>query len=345
VRLWPASRDHMPKQFLSFGKEHSLFQATVLRVQDGGKFGLSFERPIISTSQVHRFLVAEDLRAIDQSADIVLEPERRDSAAAILSAMRLAQKRNPDALTLILASDHAIPDTADFLDHVARAVDMASAGHFTLFGIKPNHASTDYGYIRSGPALPGSDEVMSVAIFKEKPKRETAEQYFGDGYLWNSGNFICQSSVFLAEAIDLVPEIAKHAIEAADHSRTGETFIHLDEETFRRAKAQSIDHAILEKTKRAAVLPSSFAWSDVGTWKALYEARSKDKDGNAVIGKGFVFDSANSLVMNTAQPVVLSGLRDIVVVATPDAILVAPIGIGAELKKIVETLCRNDTDP
>jgi mannose-1-phosphate guanylyltransferase / mannose-6-phosphate isomerase len=338
VRLWPASRDQKPKQFLTFGKDLSLFQDTVLRVADGTRFGLDFERPIISSGHAHRFLVAEDLRAIGISADIVLEPERRDSAAAIISAMRLAQKRNPDALTLILASDHAIPDTGDFLDHVARAAQVALAGRFTLFGIKPGKASVEYGYIQPGPAISGSQDVVNVLAFKEKPGLDTAEHYIRDGYLWNSGNFICQPSLFLDEAIQLVPEIANPAIEAADAGRASDDFFHLERNAFERAKALSIDFAVLEKTNRAAVLPSDFSWSDVGTWKAFHDVQHKDRNGNAVIGNGRVFDTANSLVMSDGQIVVLAGLQDVMVIATADAVLVGPIGMSAELKEIVGSL-------
>jgi mannose-1-phosphate guanylyltransferase / mannose-6-phosphate isomerase len=338
VRLWPASRDQKPKQFLSFGKDHTLFQETVLRVADGARFGLDFERPIISSGYAQRFLVAEDLRAIGIPADIVLEPERRDSAAAILSAMRFAHKRNPDALTLILASDHSISDTDDFLDHVARAAHVARAGHFTLFGMKPGKASVEYGYIQPGPALSGSRDVLSVAAFKEKPKLETAERYIREGYLWNSGNFICQPSVFLDEAIKVVPEIANPAIEAADTGRASDEFFHLAATEFKRAKAMSIDYAVLERTDLTAVLPSDFSWSDVGTWKALYDVQKKDGHGNVVIGNGRIFDTNNSLVMSDGQTVVLVGLQDVMVIATADAVLVGPIGMSAELKKVVGSL-------
>lgn len=338
VRLWPASRDQKPKQFLSFGKDHSLFQDTVLRVADGARFGLKFDPPIISSGHAHRFLVAEDLRAIGVSAEIVLEPERRDSAAAIISAMRLAQKRNPTSLALVLASDHAIPNTDEFLDHVAKAAYTASTGYFTLFGIKPDKASVDYGYIQPGSALSGSLDVLSVLDFKEKPNLETAERYISEGFLWNSGNFICQPSAFLAEAIKLAPEIANPAIEAADNSRINGDFLHLETAAFKMAKALSVDYAILEKTDKAAVLPSDFSWSDVGTWKALHDVQHKDGNGNTVIGNGRVFDTFNSLVMSDGQIVILAGLQDIVVVATADAVLVGPIGMSAELKKIVSSL-------
>ena len=192
-RLWPASRDSYPKQFLAFTGADSLFQDTLKRVR-----GPEFGAPIVVTGQDYRFLVAEQLRSAGLTGDIVLEPFRRDSCAAIAAAARLAVARDPQALVLILAADHAMPDVASFLDHVRRGALAAEAGRIVTFGIKPTRPATGYGYIRPGAALPESG-VAAIDAFVEKPDEATAERYVAEGYLWNSGNFLFRAGVFLDE--------------------------------------------------------------------------------------------------------------------------------------------------
>jgi mannose-1-phosphate guanylyltransferase/mannose-6-phosphate isomerase len=335
-RLWPLSREDFPKQFLKLGAgHHSLFQATVARMQGhrDGKF--LFEKPIIATSAEHRYLVAEQLREISIKADILLEPMRRDSAAAILAAAAFMAGQKRAGLCMVVASDHAIPDVSSFHDHIELAL-KAAKDHIVLFGIQPQEPSVDYGYILPGHELKALAPVHGVNKFAEKPTAPVAEIYIAKGYLWNSGNFICSPQVLLSEANLLAHEIAEPAVHAAETSRQGEDFIHLDERHFAAAKSLSIDFAVLEKTSKAAVLPSNFAWSDLGTWKSIHAILPQDEDGNAADGTAQFTHSQNSLVLGGMQLVTVEGLSNVVVTVTSDAILVAHLETSNTMKSLVE---------
>jgi len=337
-RLWPLSREDFPKQFLKLGDgPHSLFQATVARLQGHREGKFVFEKPIIATSAEHRFLVAEQLRVMNVKADILLEPMRRDSAAAILAAAAFIVENKRKGLCMVVASDHAIPDTSSFHDHIELALKAAN-DHIVLFGIQPQEPSVDYGYISPGDELADFAPVHSVNKFAEKPSASVAEIYIAKGYLWNSGNFICNPKVLLAEANLLAHEIAEPATKAAKAAKQSEDFTRLDEILFAAAKSLSIDFAVLEKTSKAVVLPSNFIWSDLGTWKSVHAIMEQDEDGNAASGKVQFTHTQNSLVLGDKQLVTVEGLSNVVVTVTPDAILVAHLDTSNSMKTLVEKL-------
>jgi mannose-1-phosphate guanylyltransferase/mannose-6-phosphate isomerase len=334
-RLWPASRDSHPKQFLSLTGPNSLFQDTLARVSGDG-----FGKPIIVTGADYRFLVAEQARQRKQAVDIVLEPLRRDSCAAIAAAAELALKRDPDAVLLVLAADHAMPDPASFLDHVARGLPAAEAGRIVTFGIKPSQPATGYGYIQPGDELDGFAGVNAIAAFVEKPDRPTAERYVAAGHLWNSGNFLFKASVFLDELARLQPDIAGPVKEAVDKAKRDLDFLRLDAEAFGRSVAKSVDYAVMEKTALAAVVPSDFAWSDIGAWNAIWELAEKDDNGNAANGDATFLDSRNSYVHSPDILTTVVGLEDVVVVTARDAVLVVNRNRTEDVKKLVAELTK-----
>ena len=336
-RLWPLSREDFPKQFLRLADGQSLFQNTVARMQGGRAGSFVFDKPIVATAADHRFLVAEQLRAMGVAADIILEPVRRDSAAAVLAAASLCQDEKRKGLCMVVASDHAIPDVSAFHDHIEFSL-KAARDHIVLFGIQPQEPSTDYGYISPGDEIRTLAPVHQVNKFAEKPSAAVAEIYIAKGYLWNSGNFICSAATLLSEAELLAPEIAGPAKRAAKAMRRGDDFLTLDEAAFAKAKALSIDFAVLEKTSKAVVLPSNFSWSDLGTWKSIHAVLEQDSDGNAAIGKVQFTHSRNSLVIGNGALVAVEGLQDVVVTVTEDAILVARLDASASMKPLVERL-------
>ena len=266
TRLWPASRDARPKQFLDLFGPLSTFQETLKRVADPALF----ERPIILTNRDHRFLVAEQTKEIGIAADIVLEPVRRDSGPAIAAGAHLAiQRAGPDAIVVVLAADHVIRDPAAFAAACANAAEAAARGLIVTFGMTPDRPETSYGYVKPGALLNGC-ALRALDAFVEKPDRSTAERYLADGYLWNSGNFLFGAATLLREYADVDPQTVEAAGAAVANAVRDLDFIVLDEASFRRTTPQSIDYAVMERTKRAAVLPGDFGWSDVGSWDAVW---------------------------------------------------------------------------
>ncbi len=332
-RLWPASREAFPKQFLVLSGSRSLFQDTIARVTDEG-----FGRPLVVTGADYRFLVAEQLRQAGVQADIVLEPCRRDSCAAIAAAALVALQRDPEALLLVLAADHAIPDKAAFAAHVRRGVVAAEAGRIVTFGMRPDHAATGYGYIRPGAEVDGAPGVRDVAAFVEKPDLATAERYLAEGYLWNSGNFLFRATVFLSELGRLAPGIAGPVGAAVAAARRDLDFLRLDPEAFARSEQVSVDFAVMEKTALAAVVPSEFGWSDIGAWAAVWDLAPKDEAGNAAFGDGRFVGSRGSYIHSPDCLTAVVGLDDVVVVTTPDAVLVAAKDRTQEVKGLVGRL-------
>ncbi len=332
-RLWPASRESYPKQFLAFSGGKSLFQDTIARVT-----GPEFDRPIIVTGSDYRFLVAEQARAAGVRADLVLEPMRRDSCAAITAAAEIAAQRNPEAIVLVLAADHAIPNTSDFLAHVHRGLSGARAGRIVTFGIRPTAPATGYGYIRPGQAITGTDGVVAIDAFVEKPDAATAERYVTEGYLWNSGNFLFGAKVFLSEVRRLAPDIAGPVADAVKRAGRDLDFLRLDVDSFGKAVSKSVDYAVMEKSSLAAVVPSTFQWSDIGAWNAIWELADKDADGNAGQGDAIFVKSTNSYVNSPDILTALIGVDNLVVVTTRDAVLVASKDRSEDVKKLVAQL-------
>ncbi|WP_245479694.1 mannose-1-phosphate guanylyltransferase, partial [Hansschlegelia zhihuaiae] len=239
-RLWPASRESYPKQFLSLAGEKTLLQATLLRVSDPARFA----EPIVVANHEHRFIVAEQVEQLGLKPTIVLEPCRRGTAAAICAAMRMAEARDPEALGLALASDHVVSDEAAFLQAVETGLAAALAGRIVTFGLKPTEPTSKYGYILAGDAVAEAPGVSAVSSFVEKPERAKAERLLADGAYWNSGNFLALARTLISETTRLAPGVATPAVAAADKAARDLDFVRLDAESFAAAEASSFDHAV-----------------------------------------------------------------------------------------------------
>jgi mannose-1-phosphate guanylyltransferase/mannose-6-phosphate isomerase len=332
TRLWPASRAVHPKQFLPLFGVRSTFQDTMLRVSDASLF----ERPIVITNTAYRFMVTEQLAEIGLEADILLEPMRRDSGPAIAAGAVFAQMRDKDAVVLALAADHVVGDTAAFVAACRQGLVAADAGRIVTFGIKPERAATEYGYISSGDLISG--EVRSVAKFVEKPDPATAAGYIKSGYLWNSGNFMFRASVLLDEYRSVDAASVQAVTDAVTKAGRDLGFVTLEPAAFGSAKAISIDYAVMEKTARAAVVPVACGWSDVGSWHAVWALSDKDTEGNVARGVAVFEDSRNCNVSTDRALVALEGVDDLVVVATQDAVLVSRQKDANGLKRLVARL-------
>jgi mannose-1-phosphate guanylyltransferase/mannose-6-phosphate isomerase len=330
TRLWPASRESGPKQFLPLFGRHSTFQETLRRVCDPAQFG----RAIIVTNARYRFLVAEQLARIAIEADILLEPVRRDSGPAILAGATFASRRDGDAIIVALAADHVVTDPGAFAEACSKAGEAAQDDQMVLFGMSPTRPATEYGYIRAGAVIgPG---VFAIERFVEKPDAETAASYVAENYLWNSGNFMFRADFLIEEYRRFEPDSAAAVTAAVDNAASDLEFEILDPETFARATAKSIDYAVMERTTRAAVMPVSYGWSDVGSWHTVWELSARDANGNAAQGSAIFINAHGSYVAAEKQLVALSGLDNVVVVATDDAILVARREDGEGLRQVVK---------
>jgi len=332
TRLWPASREVRPKQFLPLFGPRSTFQDTLRRVSDPALFA----RPIVITNAAYRFMVLEQLAEIGLEADILLEPVRRDSGPAIAAGASFAQMRDSEAVVLALAADHVVRDADAFVAACRQGLAAASAGHIVTFGVRPERPATEYGYISPGAAITG--EVHAVTKFVEKPDPQTAADYIKAGYLWNSGNFMFRAATLLDEYRSVDPESVQAVTDAVTHAGRDLGFVTLDSDAFAKARAISIDYAVMEKTARAAVIPVACGWSDVGSWRAVWELSGKDSQGNAAQGTAVFEDSRNCNVSTDKALVALEGVDDLVVVATQDAVLVSRQKDANGLKRLVTRL-------
>jgi mannose-1-phosphate guanylyltransferase/mannose-1-phosphate guanylyltransferase/mannose-6-phosphate isomerase len=332
TRLWPSSREGRPKQFLPLFGPRSTFQDTVIRVSDAGLF----DRPIVITSAAYRFMVREQLAEIGLDADILLEPARRDSGPAIAAGAAFAQTRDEDAVVLALAADHVVRDVPAFVAACRAGLVVADAGHIVTFGVQPERPATEYGYISPGQSL--SDKVKSVAKFVEKPDLQTATGYIEAGYLWNSGNFMFRAGMLLDEYRGVDADSVETITSAVAKAGRDLGFFTLDADAFGKAKSISVDYAVMEKTTKAAVVPVSCGWSDVGSWLAVWELSDKDAQGNAAQGVAVFEDSRNCNVASDGPVVALEGVDDLVVVATHDAVLVSRQKDANGLKRLVAKL-------
>ena len=343
TRLWPLSRETHPKQFQPLVGDGSLLQATWRRIE--GLAGMA--APIVVANEEHRFMVAEQLRQLGVApAALLLEPVGRNTAPAIAVAALQAMASGDDPLLLVLPSDHVIRDVPAFHAAVQAATAAAAAGALVTFGIVPTGPETGYGYIKSAvPTLPvggqeaGQAGVRAVDRFVEKPDLATAQAYVASGdYFWNSGMFLFRASVFLAELQRFAPAMVAAAKAALAGARRDVDFLRLDRAAFEACPADSIDYAVMEKTAAAAVLPIDVGWSDVGSWSALWEIADQDADGNAHHGDVMALDCRNTLAWGGRRLVSLLGLRDVIVVDTDDALLVAARDQVQQVKDIVARL-------
>jgi mannose-1-phosphate guanylyltransferase/mannose-1-phosphate guanylyltransferase/mannose-6-phosphate isomerase len=335
TRLWPMSRAAYPKQLQPLLSERSLLQDSVARVLQAHLFAA----PVILANEEHRFIIAEQLRQIEvKPQTIMLEPIARNTAPAAAAAAFWIGQREPDALMLIMPSDHAIADHPAFLKAIEIGAAAAAAGKLVTFGIKASRPETGYGYIRSGGPL-GTSGAFEVAAFVEKPDQERAQQYVESGdYTWNSGIFLFPVRTYLAEFKARLPD-SYAAVEAAVAHETGDLDFHrLAAGDFAKADNQSIDYAVMEHTANAAVVPVDMGWSDVGAWDALWDISAKDGEGMVQIGDVTAVDCRNSYLRTEERLLAAVGIEDLVVVATADAVLVAPKSRAQDVKRLIDRM-------
>ncbi|WP_305845664.1 mannose-1-phosphate guanylyltransferase/mannose-6-phosphate isomerase [Photobacterium kishitanii] len=332
-RLWPLSRTLYPKQFLSIISKATMLQETVKRLD-----GIEHQAPLFICNEEHRFIVAEQLRlgGLDNSG-IILEPVGRNTAPAIALAALKALADGDDPLLLVLAADHVIQNTDVFLASIDHAIIEAEKGSLVTFGIVPLKPETGYGYIRRGTQI--SDHAYKVNAFVEKPDLIIAQEYISTNeFYWNSGMFLFKASRYLAELEKYSPEILRVCQSAFNSNRIDLDFIRLDEMLFSSCPDDSIDYAVMEKTQDAVVVPMDANWSDVGSWSSLWEANSKDNDGNAIRGDVLTQNTFNSYIYSQSKLVATVGVEDLIVVETKDAVLVAHKDKVQDVKGIVDQL-------
>jgi mannose-1-phosphate guanylyltransferase/mannose-6-phosphate isomerase len=335
TRLWPVSRESFPKQLWPLLSDHSLMQETVLRAR-----GPAFAAPVVVCNEEHRFLIAEQLREIGvANARILLEPVGRNSAPAIAAAAVLIAEHNPDAVLWMMAADASIADTEALLQALQVATVAARAGRIVTFGMRPTAPETGYGYIEIGAELADAPGVHAVARFIEKPNAETAAVLASSGrHLWNSGMFVFTAGTLLREMETHAPEVMPPVREAVSGRQVDLDFIRLAVEPFRACPSISLDYAVAERTTRAAVVPATLGWSDVGSWSALWELGSKDAAGNVAIGDVLLESAHDCYVRSDGMLTAVVGLRDAVVVVTEDVALAMHRDHAQDVKTVVERL-------
>ena len=318
-RLWPMSSPTRPKQFLALTGEETLLQQTVRRLSDPAMFAA----PLIIGGASQRFLIAEQLREAGLAAGrIVLEPKGRNTAPALAAGALLAHAMDPDALIFSAHADHAIPNAEAFRATIARGVAAAEAGAIVLFGLEPNFPSTAYGYIEPGALL--SDGVRKVARFLEKPERPEAERLCAAGCLWNSGLFLMRADRMIEELERHEPQVLAAVRTSIERAEADADFLRLDPDAFGSSPSISIDHAVMERTANAAVVAADFAWSDIGSWSAVWEVQDRDAQGNAVRGASVLHEVSDCLVFTEGPQIAACGVSGLVIVATAERVLVVP---------------------
>ncbi len=335
TRLWPVSRESFPKQLWPLVSDQTLLQETAARA-----VGASFAPPVIVCNNEHRFLIAEQLREAEiPSPRILLEPCGRNSAPAIAAAALLVSEQAPDAVLWMMAADSAITRSEALGEALGRAVAAAQAGRIVTFGMKPNSAETGYGYMEVGDALPDAPGAHLVKRFVEKPDAATAASLVADGkHLWNSGMFVFTARTLLTEMATYAPEVLAAVRRALDTRSSDLDFIRLGLEAFSACPNISLDYAVAERTKLAAVVPADLGWSDVGSWSALWDLGEKDADGNVSVGDVLLEAATNCYARSDGMLTAVVGLKDTIVVTTEDAVLVMHRDRAQDVKKIVERL-------
>lgn len=334
-RLWPLSRKALPKQLLSLTCERTMIQETAARATGDG-----FAPPLLISNQEHRFLIAEQLRAAGIAhAGIILEPVGRNTAPAAAIAALRAVEGDADALVLLMPSDHVVGDRAAFHAAVTVAAKAAEAGALVTFGIQPAGPETGYGYIKAAAPMAEAPGALAIDRFVEKPDRATAEGYVASGdYFWNSGLFLFRAQVFLDELARLQPRMLEACRDSLAHAHRDMDFIRLGEPAFVACPSDSIDYAVMEHAKKAAVVPVDMGWNDVGSWQSLWDIADRDHGGNAISGDVVTEKAKNSYIRSEGPLVAAVGVEDLVVVATKDAVLVSHRGASQDVKKIVDQL-------
>ncbi len=340
-RLWPVSREHFPKPLLPLVGEQTLLQATASRLD--GLAGVA--GPLLVCNEEHRFLVAEQVQTLGKTpTGILLEPEGRNTAPALTIAALYLAEREPDAVMVVMPADHVIGDAAGFRDMVEAGTRLAGAGYLVTFGVVPTRAETGYGYIRRGQAIDGSGG-FAVARFVEKPDLDTAAAYVESGeYLWNAGIFVMRADRWLEEIDRFEPGMLAACREAVETGKRDTDFCRVGKAAFLDSPSNSIDYAVMERTDRAAVVPMSADWSDVGAWSAIWDILPHDECGNVTTGDVLTHEVQNSLIVAQNRCVAAIGVDNMVVVETPDAILVTTRDRAQDVKAIVGQLKDADRD-
>jgi mannose-1-phosphate guanylyltransferase/mannose-6-phosphate isomerase len=335
TRLWPLSVNDAPKPFHAFNSEHSLFQDTVLRVSSKEHAG--YLPPLVICGEDHRPVVEAQLAALDVvPSAVILEPCGRNTAPVAAVAAKVVAARFPGALILLLAADAQIADAAAFRAAVAHGAAVAGE-RIVTFGIAPSHPEVGYGYIQRGAPL--AEGVDRVAQFQEKPDLETAERYLASGdYVWNAGMFLFSPTVFLAELRASRPDIEAAALASIPDA--AEATIYLDAAAFAACPAESIDYAVMEKTKLAAVAPCDIGWADVGSWSEVWRLGVQDGDKNVTRGAVVALDTKGSLIWSDGAPVATVGVSDLIVISTAAGVLVMPKSRAQDVKKVVAELAK-----
>jgi mannose-1-phosphate guanylyltransferase/mannose-6-phosphate isomerase len=336
TRLWPMSREASPKQFLPLLEDGSPFQVTLKRLESLGRVMPA----TVVTNAEHRFLVADQAKAAGRKLRTTyLEPFGRSTAPALALVANDLLAEDPEALLLVLSADHDIPDESQFAEAVAQGELAAAQGHLVVFGIEPRWAETGYGYIERGNDIPTAPGCFQVATFVEKPELEIAQRLIESGrHYWNSGMFLFGARPYLDELEQFEPELAAACRAASAACSDDGGCRKIPRAEFEKCRSISIDHAVLERTKLAAVVRAKFRWSDIGSWDALWDRATKDENGNDCHGDVHSIDSENCYLRGSDRLVVGIGLEDMVVVDTPDAVLVAKRGDTQRVREAVEHL-------
>jgi mannose-1-phosphate guanylyltransferase / mannose-6-phosphate isomerase len=346
TRLWPLSREKYPKQLLPLIDNDSLLQATVRRVE--GLDGVKLKEALIVCNEEYRFIIAEQLRVMGKKSNILLEPVGRNTAPALTLAALAVTKDGEDPILLVMPADHVIADTARFQAVVQQGAALAAEGALITFGITPDAPETGYGYIQAGEPIGHDQGAYRIARFVEKPDLATAQAYLDSGsYFWNSGLFMMRASIWLSAIRESRPEILAACRDAWDQGSVDGDFLRIGKEAFDKCPSDSIDYAVMERLTSdntslpaGVLLPLSAGWSDVGAWNSLWEVLPKDPLGNVSRGDVLLHDCRNMLVLSEHRLIACVGVKDMVVVETPDAILVAHMDETQHVKKVVDALKR-----
>lgn len=336
TRLWPLSRQHYPKQLLKLFGNNTMLQQTILRLR--GVPDLA--DPIVVCNQEHRFTVAEQLHEIGiVNANIILEPVGRNTAPALALAALYAQEIDQSSILLVLSADHMIRDIPAFQQSVSGAIEAAESKYLVTFGVTPTHPETGYGYIKTQADTISSKNYFPVVEFVEKPNLETAEAYLAAKcYYWNSGMFVFRSDIFLQELAQQSPDVVIAADKSKSLAVRDLDFIRVDRDTFSVAPNISIDYALMEKSRNVVCIPLTAGWSDVGDWKSYWELSDKDKDGNSFIGDSLDIGSTNTLVFSQDKLVATLGVDNLMIINTPDAVMVADKSKAQNVKAIISQI-------
>ena len=337
TRLWPLSRKSYPKQFVPLTGNKTLFQASAERLS-----GKGFDAPLVITHSDFRFIVSEQLMEIGVDPEaILIEPEARNTAPAILAAALWLRKTDPDGLMLVAPSDHVVPDAQAFLDAVGAGVQAAKAGQLVTFGVTPTHGETGYGYLELAETETNSTVPLTLTRFVEKPDAARAKDMVAAGnYLWNAGIFLFSVKAILAAFATHAPGMVSPVSEAVKKGRPDLGFLRLDPEAWVEAENVSIDYAVMEKAENLSVVPFAAGWSDLGDWDAVWRESARDDTGVATSGSATAIDCMNTLLRSEDDglEIVGLGLNNILAIAMPDSVLVADFSRAQDVKKVVETL-------